>query len=73
MKSLIDRKTGSAIQLMASLHVAAAVYLHGLAGDVAASLYGEQSMIATDIIHCLGKAFAVCEEEAAGRFAYLQR
>ena len=59
--------------LVASLHVAKAVYLHGLAGDIAASLYGEQSMIATDIIHCLGEAFSVCEEEAIGKFTYLQR
>jgi hydroxyethylthiazole kinase-like uncharacterized protein yjeF len=72
-KALMDQKTRAAIQLMASLHVAAAVYLHGLAGDVAASLYGEQSMIATDMIHCLGEAFAACEDEAAGKFAYLQR
>lgn len=73
LKALMDQKTRTAIQLMASLHVAAAVYLHGLAGDVAASLYGEQSMIATDMVHCLGKAFAACEDEAAGKFAYLQR
>ena len=53
--------------------VAKAVYLHGLAGDIAASLYGQQSMIATDIIDCLGEAFAVCEEESASKFAYLQR
>ena len=50
-----------------------AVYLHGLAGDIAASLYGQQSMIATDIINCLGEAFAVCEDEALSKFAYLQR
>jgi hypothetical protein len=30
-------------------------------------------MIATDIINCLGEAFAVCEEEAHSKFAYLQR
>ena len=47
------------------LNVAKAVYLHGLAGDIAASLYGQQSMIATDIINCLGEAFAVCEAEVA--------
>jgi ADP-dependent NAD(P)H-hydrate dehydratase / NAD(P)H-hydrate epimerase len=73
LKMLIDEKTGNAIQLMASLHVAAAVYLHGLAGDVAASLYGEQSMIATDMVECLGEAFAICEDEAADKFLYLQR
>jgi ADP-dependent NAD(P)H-hydrate dehydratase / NAD(P)H-hydrate epimerase len=35
----------------------AGVYLHGLAGDKAAEKYGEESMIAGDIIRCLGDAF----------------
>jgi hypothetical protein len=30
-------------------------------------------MIATDIINCLGEAFAICEDEAASKFVYLQR
>ncbi len=34
------------------------VYLHGLAGDIAAKKFGENSLIAGDIINCLGKAFA---------------
>jgi len=66
-------KTREAHDLMTTLGVARAVYLHGLAGDIAASLYGQQSMIATDIINCLGEAFAVCEEEAVSKFVYLQR
>ena len=59
--------------MISVLHVGKAVYLHGLAGDIAASLYGQQSMIATDIINCLGEAFAVCEAEAVSKFIYLQR
>jgi ADP-dependent NAD(P)H-hydrate dehydratase / NAD(P)H-hydrate epimerase len=35
----------------------AAVYLHGVAGDVAAEKYGMESMIAGDIIKCIGSAF----------------
>jgi len=35
----------------------AAVYLHGLAGDVAARRYGARAMIASDIIAALGEAF----------------
>jgi NAD(P)H-hydrate repair Nnr-like enzyme with NAD(P)H-hydrate dehydratase domain len=66
-------KTREARDLMTTLGVARAVYLHGLAGDIAASLYGQQSMIATDIINCLGEAFAVCEAEALSKFTYLQR
>ncbi len=69
----IAAKVREARDLITALGVARAVYLHGLAGDIAASLYGQQSMIATDIINCLGEAFAVCEEESRSNFAYLQR
>lgn len=33
------------------------VYLHGLAGDIAAAKFGEDSLIASDIIDCLPEAF----------------
>lgn len=35
----------------------AAVYLHGLAGDVAAARVGEEALIASDVIEALGEAF----------------
>jgi NAD(P)H-hydrate epimerase len=35
----------------------AAVYLHGLAGDVAAERVGEEALVASDIIEALGEAF----------------
>jgi ADP-dependent NAD(P)H-hydrate dehydratase / NAD(P)H-hydrate epimerase len=73
IRVIMDEKVSQAIALLASLHVAKAVYLHGLAGDIAAATFGQQSMIATDIIQCLGEAFAVCEEEALSKFTYLQR
>lgn len=38
------------------LVVAAAVYLHGLAAELAAGQEGEQSMLATDILNCLPRA-----------------
>jgi NAD(P)H-hydrate repair Nnr-like enzyme with NAD(P)H-hydrate dehydratase domain len=69
----MKEKTRQAIALLSSLHVSKAVYLHGLAGDLARDLYGEESMIATDIIHCLGEAFSVCEQESHSKFQYIQR
>jgi NAD(P)H-hydrate epimerase len=33
------------------------VYVHGMAGDIAAEKVGQVSLIATDIIECLGEAF----------------
>lgn len=37
--------------------VIAAVYLHGLAGDIACQSIGEQSLVATDLVHALPQAF----------------
>ncbi|MBK7338882.1 MAG: NAD(P)H-hydrate dehydratase [Saprospirales bacterium] len=33
------------------------VYLHGLAGDIAAEEWQEEALIASDIVECIGKAF----------------
>jgi NAD(P)H-hydrate epimerase len=59
--------------LLHSLHVARAAFLHGLAGDLARDLNGEESMIASDIIRGIGGAFAICEEQSDNQFAYIQR
>jgi len=42
--------------------VAAAVYLHGLAGDLAASELGEASLIAGDLLDALPRAFRALAE-----------
>ncbi|HUS87226.1 MAG TPA: NAD(P)H-hydrate dehydratase [Bacteroidales bacterium] len=39
----------------------AAVYLHGLAGDIAAGVTGQESLIASDIINNIGNAFKKTE------------
>lgn len=57
-----DVLTGIILSLLAQglkpeLAAMAAVYLHGVAGDNAAAFYGQESMIAGDIIKCLGGAF----------------
>ncbi|HEV2117779.1 MAG TPA: NAD(P)H-hydrate dehydratase [Terriglobales bacterium] len=48
----------------ATTAVLAAVYLHGLAGDVACEKTGEQSLIATDLLEALPEAFRRVREEA---------
>ena len=52
---------------------ASAVYLHGFAGDVARDLYGETSMVATDIIDCIGEALGLARQSLEEKFLYLQR
>ena len=46
----------------------AAVYLHGLAGDVARERQGEDSMIATDLLTALPEAFARVRRQAGEKF-----
>lgn len=57
-----DTLTGIILGLLAQKYSPAdaailGVYLHGLAGDMAASVHGENGLIASDIIEYLGKAF----------------
>ncbi len=46
--------------------VIAAVYLHGLAGDVAREAMGEQSLVATDLIRALPEAMKRARKAALG-------
>jgi hydroxyethylthiazole kinase-like uncharacterized protein yjeF len=39
------------------------VYLHGLAGDIAASYFSEQSMLASDLNDCIGQAILTLEKK----------
>jgi NAD(P)H-hydrate epimerase len=51
--------------------VRAAVYLHGLAGDVAASRIGEEAMVATDLLRFLPAAFRRMRRRAAAKITRL--
>ena len=42
---------------------ALAVYLHGLAGDLAAASVGENSLVATDLVRFLPLAFAAAQAQ----------
>jgi NAD(P)H-hydrate epimerase len=52
----------------ALLAVLTAVYLHGLAGDVAEESTGEQSLVATDLITSLPEAFRRLRAQAAEKW-----
>jgi hypothetical protein len=71
-KKLQPRVASVKLQLHGS-SVAAAVGLHGLAGDMARDLHGEYSMSATQIIQSIGNAIALIQQEKHSRFAYFQR
>lgn len=59
---------------MFSFYTAAAVCLHGLAGDVARELRGEHAMIASDMINSIGEALAISRQQInKEKFLYLQR
>ena len=53
------------------LQVLAAVYLHGLAGDLARDELGEHSLIATDLLRFLPAAFRAIPTLAQERFIRL--
>ena len=47
-----------------TLGVLEAVYIHGRAGDLAARARGEVSLIASDVLNCLGEAFGEITEKS---------
>ena len=59
ISGMIAQNPGSPIQA-----VITAVYLHGLAGDVAREMMGEQSLVATDLVTALPEAFRRLRREA---------
>jgi ADP-dependent NAD(P)H-hydrate dehydratase / NAD(P)H-hydrate epimerase len=52
--------------------VRSAVFLHGLAGDVAAEHMGEESMVATDLLRYLPVAFRKMRQRARGKYIPLR-
>lgn len=43
------------------------VFLHGCAGDLAAAMHSEESMLASDLIHCIGKIFLEWKKESISK------
>jgi len=73
LEGKMAEKAEQVFTLMAALNACRAVYLHGLAEDIAREIYGESSMVATDIIECIAEAIETCAREAYGKFTYLHR
>ncbi len=55
------------------LAVLAAVYLHGLAGDIALPEFGMQGMLASDLISTIPKAFIALSRERSGGITWLHK
>ena len=53
--------------------VAASVYLHGLIADILRKSLHENSVLATDLLSHLGKAFQDCDQQAEDKLWYLQK
>ena len=49
--------------------VCAAVFLHGLAGDIMSEILGEHSLVATDLLRGLPRAFAQARRSATSRLS----
>jgi hydroxyethylthiazole kinase-like uncharacterized protein yjeF len=59
--------------LLRELGVASAVYLYGLAGDLARDLFHENTVLATDLLETLSDAFRDCELQADRGLFYLHK
>lgn len=62
-----------AAAFLKDIAVAAAVYLHGLAGDFARDMLHENTVIATDLLEQLPECFRDCELQMDKRLLYLQK
>lgn len=62
-----------AAAFLRDIKVAAAVYLHGLAGDVARDIFHENTMLATDVLDMLTEAFRDCDLQMERSLFYLQK
>lgn len=61
------------LAFLRDLNVAAAVHLHGLAGDLVRDALHEHTVLATDVLDGLARAFRDCEAQAEQALFYLQK
>jgi NAD(P)H-hydrate epimerase len=64
---------GKEATFLNDLRVAAAVHLHGMAGDVARDALNENTVLATDLAESLAEAFRECEVQVERGLFYLRK
>lgn len=69
----LERNTAKAWAFLKDASVAAAVHLHGMAGDMARDELHENTVLARDVIGNLSQAFHECELQMERGLFYLQR
>jgi hydroxyethylthiazole kinase-like uncharacterized protein yjeF len=69
----LARHTSDRPALLRELDVASAVYLYGLAGDMARDLFHENTLLATDLLETLSDAFRDCELHSDRGLFYLRK
>jgi ADP-dependent NAD(P)H-hydrate dehydratase / NAD(P)H-hydrate epimerase len=69
----LARHSSERSAFLRELDVASAVYLHGLAGDLARDLFHENTLLATDLLETLSDAFRDCELQSDRGLFYLRR
>jgi NAD(P)H-hydrate epimerase len=69
----LARHSSERSAFLRELDVASAVYLHGLAGDLARDLFHENTLLATDLLETLSDAFRDCELQSDRGLFYLRK
>lgn len=69
----LARHTPDRTALLRELDVASAVYLYGLAGDLARDIFHENTLLATDLLETLSDAFRDCELQSDRGLFYLRK
>jgi len=69
----LARHSSDRSALLRELDVASAVYLHGLAGDLARDIFHENTLLATDLLETLSDAFRDCELQTDRGLFYLRK
>jgi ADP-dependent NAD(P)H-hydrate dehydratase / NAD(P)H-hydrate epimerase len=71
--AVLARQSPERPPFLRELDVASAVYLYGLAGDLARDVFHENTLLATDLLETLSDAFRDCELQSDNGLFYLRK